>query len=168
MTPQKPIDLTTTGYTFTDFQIWHDLTWRNAWYESSLVEDPHVVPTRQYLIDKGYDVADIDRVAIRFDHDRYVSRYIEHFVLPEERMPERPVREHPIDVCGYPVDAVDAFLEKRAADDRARARKRAEREAYERTWRYRAGKARDEARRRIAAAWDALSGRPGCVCEEEW
>ena len=168
MTSKKPIDLTATGYTFTDFQIWHDLTWRNTWYESSLMEDPHVVPTRQYLIDKGYDVADIDRVAIRFDHDRYVSRYREYFVASKDREPEIPVRDHLIDECGYPPAAVDEFLEKRAADDRARARKRAEREAYERTWRYRARAAIREARDRASTAWAVLRGNHVCDCEGEW
>lgn len=168
MTGQKPIELDTTSYNVTAFGIWRELAWRDTWGFPTTGLVTNVLSNRDYLIEKGYDVADIDRVAIRFDHDRYVSRYIEHFVLPEERMPERPVREHLIDVCGYPADAVDAFLEKRAADDRELARKRAEREAYERTWRYRARKARDEARRRIAAAWDALRGQPACDCEEEW
>ncbi|QCW22260.1 hypothetical protein PP485_gp75 [Gordonia phage ThankyouJordi] len=166
MTRQKPIELDTSAYNVTTFGIWRELTIRNALgIQAAEVENP--VSNRDYLIDKGYEVADIDRVAIAYDHDRYASRYIEHFVPDEERLPELSVRDHLIDVCGYPADAVDAFIEKRAADDRARARKRAEREAYERTWRYRAGKARDETRSRIAAAWDALRGHPACDCEEE-
>ena len=166
MTGQKPIELDTTAYNVTAFGIWRELAWRYTWGFPTTGLVTNVLSNRDYLIEKGYDVADIDRVAIRFDHDRYVSRYIEHFVLPEERMPERPLREHLIDVCGYPADAVDAFLEKRAAEDRERARARAEREAYERTWRYRTRAAIREARDRTSTAWAVLRGQHDC--EEEW
>ncbi|AZF98814.1 hypothetical protein SEA_MARIDALIA_75 [Gordonia phage Maridalia] len=168
MTRQKPINLDSTGYDLTDLRIWQDLTWRNAWYESSLVDDPQVVPNRQYLIDKGHNVADIDRVAVAFDHDRYITRYREYFVASKDREPELPVRDHLIDECGYPPTAVDEFLEKRAGEDRERARKHAEREAYERTWRYRARAAIREARDRASTAWAVLRGQHVCDCEGEW
>ncbi|QLF84218.1 hypothetical protein SEA_PYTHEAS_79 [Gordonia phage Pytheas] len=168
MTDRKPINLDSTGYDLTDFRIWHDLTWRNSWYESSLVDDPQVVPNRQYLIDKGHNVADIDRLAVAFDHDRYITRYREYFVAAQDRESELPVRDHLIDECGYPPTAVDAFLEKRAAEDRERARKRAEREAYERTWRYRAHAAIREVRDRASTAWAVLRGQHVCDCEGEW
>ncbi|QWY79534.1 hypothetical protein SEA_BOYNAMEDSUE_73 [Gordonia phage BoyNamedSue] len=167
MTGQKPIELDTSAYNVTSFGIWRELTIRNA-LGIQATEVEHTVSSRDCLIDKGYEVADIDRVAIAYDHDCYVSRYIEYFVPDEERPPELSVRDHLIDVCGYPADAVDAFLEKRAADDRARARKRAEREAYERTWRYRARAAIREARDRASTAWAVLRGNHVCDCEGEW
>ncbi|QDH93408.1 hypothetical protein PP504_gp71 [Gordonia phage Dolores] len=171
MTRQKPIELDTTGYSVTDFQIWHDLAWRGGYRSGGFITLSQAVehasiPNRQYLIDKGYDIADIDRVAVAFDHDRYVSRYCEYFVPAEEREPELPVRDHLIDECGYPPEAVGAFLEKRAAEDQERARKRAEREAYEQTWRYRLRAAIREARIRVTAAWAVLRDQHNC--EGEW
>ncbi|QNJ56304.1 hypothetical protein SEA_OHGEESY_75 [Gordonia phage Ohgeesy] len=161
MTRHHPIDLDPTP--LADFQIWHDLTWRNRGFITiDGLLDSATKSNREYLIEKGYEISDIDRVAIAYDHDCYVSRYLEYFVPDEERPPELSVRDHLIDVCGYPVDAVDAFLEKRAADDRTRARKRAEREAYERTWRYRARAAIREARDRASAAWAVLRGQHDC------
>ncbi|AMS03888.1 hypothetical protein SEA_BAXTERFOX_78 [Gordonia phage BaxterFox] len=167
MTRHQPIDLDPTP--LADFQIWHDLTWRNQGFITiDGLLDSAAKSSREYLIEKGYEISDIDRVAIRFDHDRYLSRYFEHFVLPEERSPELPVRDHLIDVCGYPADVVDAFIEKRATEDRERARKRAEREAYERTWRYRARAVIREARDRTSTAWAVLRGQHDCDCEGEW
>lgn len=161
MTGQKSIELDPTP--LADFQIWHDLTWRNRGFITmdGLLEAARK-SNREYLMKKGYDVADIDRVAVVYDHDSYVNRYREVFVPDEEREPELPVRDHLIDECGYPPEVVDAFLEKRAADVRERARKRAERAAYERTWRYRTRAAFREVCDRTSTAWAVLRGRHDC------
>ncbi|AOE45068.1 hypothetical protein SEA_ZIRINKA_70 [Gordonia phage Zirinka] len=170
MTGEKPIELDTSAYSVAAYEIWHELVCRGTRGFTTLdgLIENAVIPNRQFLIEKGYEVADIDRVAIAYDHDCYVSRYIEYFVPDEERPPELSVRDHLIEVCGYPADAVDAFLGKRAAEDRARARKRAEREAYERAWRYRARAAIREARDRASTAWAVLRGHHVCDCEGEW
>lgn len=144
------------AYTITDLEIMHELTWLTrarlgVGLESTL---------RESLLGKGYAAADIDRHALPFEYTRYVLRYREHFAPPGET--ELTPREHLIQVCGYPAAKVDTFLAEQAIKDADAARRRAEREAYERTWRYRAGLAYRETRARLSTAWAVLRGRHEC------
>lgn len=68
---------------------------------------------------------------------------------------------------GFDPDEVDKFLTERAEREAERERVQAEREAYERTRRYRIVKAWGGAKTRMALAWSVLRGNHECN-EEDW
>ncbi|GAC70821.1 hypothetical protein [Gordonia soli] len=143
------------GYTMAELAAWRDLKWSryNHLLAGSLTD---LRSARERLIDRGHDADVVDRIALPSDYRAYVGRYREYFVSDEEREPELSTRDHLIRSCGYPADKVDAYLAEREVEAAENARRRAEREAYERTWRYRARQAWRETRRRVHAAWWVL------------
>ncbi|USH45598.1 hypothetical protein SEA_PHABULOSO_103 [Gordonia phage Phabuloso] len=145
----------TDSYTLTDLQMMRDLRWRSAgWYTSGgiLSGEPRV-SSLQYLIDKGYDPDKAADAAIKWDDTSYLTRYRPMTFDPG---PELSRRDHLIQECGYDPEFVDTYLAEQRMKDVERARERAEREAYERTWRYKAITAWKEAQARVRAAWSIL------------
>lgn len=115
-------------------------------------------PTRAELLADGHSAAVIDRIALPMHYSAYVGRYREVFVPDAERKPERSPRDHLVQTHGYPAAAVDAFLAGVEADLAAVERRRADREAYERTWRYRISAAAFREASRVRMAVDVLRG----------
>lgn len=143
------------SYTFDDLAMVRDLRWRSAgWYTAGgiLTGEPPV-SNLQYLIDKGYDPDKAADVAIKWDDTRYLSRYRPFSFDPG---PELSRRDHLIQECGYDPHFVDAYLTEAAAKDAKRKRQRLEREAYERTWRYKTITGWREFRYRVTAAWHII------------
>ncbi|WVX88157.1 hypothetical protein SEA_LITNINMCQUEEN_101 [Gordonia phage LitninMcQueen] len=141
----------TTGYTITDLQMLKDLRWRSIdWFAAG---GPPEESSLQYLIDKGHDVDKAARFAIAWDDQHYLRRYRP---LTFDPGPELSRRDHLIQECGYEPEFVDTYLAEQRVKEVERARERAEREAYERTWRYKTITAWKEAQARVRAAWSIL------------
>lgn len=143
------------SYTFDDLAMMRDLRWRSTgWYTSGgLLTGEPPVSNLQYLLDKGYNPDKAARFAIAWDDQHYLRRYRPMTFDPG---PELSRRDHLIQECGYDPDFVDTYLAEQEVKEAERARERAEREAYERTWRYKTIAAWKEARARMRAAWSIL------------
>ncbi|QSL99849.1 hypothetical protein SEA_ODAY_106 [Gordonia phage ODay] len=145
----------TVSYTLTDLQMMRDLQYRQArWFTGGgLVTNEPRESSLQYLISKGYDPDKSADAAIAWDDQHYLRRYRPMTFDPG---PELSRRDHLTQECGYDPEFVDTYLAEQEVKEAERARERAEREAYERTWRYKTITAWKEARARVRAAWSIL------------
>lgn len=143
------------GYTIADLAAMRDLRW---WHCTTGTENFEDFLARQSKIAM--------RAAITADTQQWPGRrYQEAAVSDDERQPIPTERDWLVS-CGYAADTVDAYLAQVKAEDDRLAAARAEREAYERTWWYRARSAWREARSRVSVAWSVLRGIH--ECGEEW
>ncbi|NDK91422.1 hypothetical protein GYA93_17825 [Gordonia desulfuricans] len=123
----------------------------------------------EYLVQRGHERATAEKVALGYDYSRrpaatHAVEYREG--VPIFTMTPRPTDREWLLSCGYREEAVDAYLEERAAEARRRAEELAARKAYERTCRYRLRQAWKEARYRVDTAWTVLT--TGRVEDDEW
>lgn len=139
------------SYTLDDLAIMRDLRWRFAGWGHTLTEPQK--SNLQYLIDKGHDPDKAADAAIKWDDIRYLNRYRPMTFDPG---PELSRRDSLIQECGYDPHFVDAYLTEAAAKDAERKRERLEREAYERTWRYKIITGWREFRHRLTVAWQII------------
>ena len=146
------------SYTIDDLTMRRELIYRWAgWYTSGGLTAPTPQGSNlQYLIERGHHPEKAAKAAISWDDSRYASRYREVFVPADECEPELSRRDHLVQECGYAPHFVDAYLTEAAAKDAERERQRLEREAYERTWRYKTITGWREFRYRLTAAWQII------------
>lgn len=139
------------SYTIDDLAIMCDLRWRFAGWGHTLTEPQK--SNLQYLIEKGHNPDKAADAAIKWDDIRYLTRYRP---LTFDPGPELSRRDHLIQECGYDPEFVDTYLAEAEAKDAERERVRAEREAYEQTWRYKTIAGWRELRYRARAAWQII------------
>lgn len=155
-------------YTVDDLAAMKDLNWRSRGAYASLDDllELAAVSNLRYLLDRGHDPDVAQRAALVWDWQAWPGRgYREHYV-PAGHQEPIPDEFDWLISCGYSDEVARKFLDKVDADHIARESARVEREAYERTWRYRARQAWREVTSRVRLAVSALRGEH--ECEEQW
>lgn len=161
----------TNGFTLTDLEMLRACQARSqALYASTAytladgsehtIECNPDVSNRMFLIGKGFNPDKVDRFAISLDYAA-ITRVGYYPFMAVDSLDMPAPREY-LTGEGYPPYLVDAHLREIAAQDALLEQQRIAREAYERTWRYKARRAYIEARERITLAADVLRGRHDC------